>query len=136
MRANCNGGIIAVDVSPPVDLLVGCEDRDTLSFLDFVRRKLFPRKQQGSIPHLIEILMRTAFLSSIHHRETMAKHADLLIHPPMSEYGLLAWDDLEKLVEIGYQTTREKLKEWPDTTTLRDVVGSEAVRNDVVSASS
>jgi predicted acylesterase/phospholipase RssA len=135
MRENCNGGIIAVDVSPPVDLLVGCEDRETLSFLDFVRRKLFRRNQQGSIPHLVEILMRTAFLSSIHHRETMAKHADLLIHPPMSEYGLLAWDNLEKLVEIGYQTTREKLKHWTDSTTLR-IVEAEAERTDVVSASS
>ena len=121
MRQNCNGGIIAVDVSPPVDLLADCEDRYSLGFLEFVRRKFFKRKKSGSIPHLIEILMRTAFLSSIHHRETMAKHADLLIHPPMAGFGLLGWENLETLVEIGYNTTREKLKLWKDSTTLRSM---------------
>ena len=86
MRQHCTGATIAVDVSPPVDLLADCEDRYTLSFLDYVRRK-FRRQTGGSIPHLIEILMRTVFLSSIHHRETMSKHADLLVHPPMSGFG-------------------------------------------------
>ncbi len=113
MRESCNGSIIAVDVSPPVDLLADSEDRDSLGFLDFVQRKLFgQRSGGGSIPHLIEILMRTAFLSSIQHREAMAKHADLLIHPPMSGFSLLGWKNLETLVEIGYRTTREKLKGW------------------------
>ena len=115
MRQHCNGGIIAVDVSPPVDLLADCEDRYTLSFLDYVRRR-FRRQTRGSIPHLIEILMRTVFLSSIHHRETMSKHADLLVHPPMSGFGLLDWDNLDTLVEIGYETTREKLKHWTGST--------------------
>jgi predicted acylesterase/phospholipase RssA len=119
MRDHCNGGIVAVDVSPPVDLLVDCEDRDSLGFLGYVRHKFFGPKGTGPIPHLIEILMRTGFLSSIHHREEMSKHADLLIHPPMSGYGLLDWGNLETLVEIGYQTTRERLKHWTDPATLR-----------------
>jgi predicted acylesterase/phospholipase RssA/CRP-like cAMP-binding protein len=115
MRENCNGSVIAIDVSPPEDLLADGQDRDSLGFLDFVRRKLFDRKGGGSIPNLIEILMRTAFLSSIRHRETMAKHADLLVHPPMSGFSLLGWKNLETIVEIGYRTTRDKLKSWNDS---------------------
>ena len=119
MRQHCNGSIIAVDVSPPVDLIADCEDRDSFGFLDFIRRKIFRSKKSGSIPHLIEILMRTAFLSSIHHREAMTKYADLVVHPPMAGFSLLGWDNLETLVEIGYQTTREQLRNWTGSTVLR-----------------
>ena len=120
MRQNCNGDIVAVDVSPPNDLLVDCEDRVSLGFLEFLRRRFLGRKKGGSLPNLLEILMRTGFLSSIHHREEMAKHADLLIHPPMDGFGLLDWDKLETLVEIGYEETREKLRNWTTSTALRD----------------
>ncbi len=116
MRQNCNGRVIAVDVSPPVDMLVDCDDRESIRFMDYLRRKISGRRT-GAIPNLIEIINRTAFLSSIHHREAMAKHADLLVHPPMAGYGLLDWDKLETLVEIGYQTTRERLKQWVDSPT-------------------
>ena len=56
--------------------------------------------------------MRTAFLSSIHHRETMARYADLLVHPPMAGVGLLDWDKIDDLVEVGYQETRARLQHW------------------------
>lgn len=112
MRDYCQGAVIAVDVSPPVDLVTDCEDRDHLSSFDFLRRKLFGRKGSAGLPHLIEILMRTAFLSSINHREEMSRQADLCIHPPMAGYGLLGWENLEELVEIGYRVTCERLKQW------------------------
>lgn len=111
MRNHCDGRIIAVDVSPPVDLLADSDDRYTLTFSEFLRRKL-SRKKRGAIPHLLEILMRTAFLSSIHHRQAIAKYADLLVHPPMAGYSLLDWDHLETLVEVGYKATQETLKTW------------------------
>jgi len=114
MRKNCNGPVIAVDVSPPVDMLVDCDDRESIRFMDFFRRKL-SRQKKGAIPNLIEIINRTAFLSSIHHREAMAKHADLLVHPPMAGYGLMDWHKLETLVDIGYRTTKERLKQWTES---------------------
>jgi predicted acylesterase/phospholipase RssA/CRP-like cAMP-binding protein len=121
MRQHCNGDIIAVDVSPPNDLLVDCEDRDSLGFMEFLRRRFFSRRSKTrGLPNLFEILMRTGFLSSIHHRELMASHADLLVHPPMAGFGLLDWDKLEILVDIGYRTTRERLREWTGTTALRN----------------
>jgi predicted acylesterase/phospholipase RssA/CRP-like cAMP-binding protein len=120
MREHCNGDIIAVDVSPPNDLLVDCEDKVSLGFVEFLRRRYFRGKMTGPLPNLLEILMRTGFLSSIHHREQMGKQADLLIHPPMAGFGLLDWDKLETLVEVGYEETREKLRDWNSTTTIRD----------------
>jgi predicted acylesterase/phospholipase RssA/CRP-like cAMP-binding protein len=114
MRDYGQGAVVAVDVSPPVDLLTDSEDRDHLGSFDFIRRKLFGRKGSLGVPLLAEILMRTAFLSSINHREEMSRQADLCIHPPMAGYGLLGWENLEKLVEVGYQVTRDRLKEWND----------------------
>lgn len=118
MRDHCNGPIIAVDVSPPVDLLADCEDRDHFGWIDFLRLKRLARKKGGSIPHLMEILMRTAFLSSIRNRQAMASQADLCVHPPMDGCGLLDWDNLEELAETGYQATREMLKHWDSPATL------------------
>jgi predicted acylesterase/phospholipase RssA/CRP-like cAMP-binding protein len=112
MRQHCNGEVIAVDVSPPVDLLADCEDRHSLGVGDFLRRKF--QKKSGAIPHLLEILMRTAFLSSIHHREQMSKYADILIHPAMAGFSLFDWENLEVLVEIGYKETKEELKNWKE----------------------
>ncbi len=112
MRDQCHGSVVAVNVSPPVDLIANCEDKDNLSFWEFMRRKWFGKKDGGSIPNMLEILMRTAFLSSIHHRETMARYADLLVHPPMAGVGLLDWDKIDDLVEVGYQETRARLQHW------------------------
>ena len=120
MRRNSNGAIVAVEVSPPVDLIADCEDRDSFSCVDFLRRKLFRGKRSGDVPHIIEILMRTAFLSSIHHRQEMAGQADLCIHPPMAGYSLLGWENLEALAEAGYQVTREMLQHWDAPATLRN----------------
>jgi predicted acylesterase/phospholipase RssA/CRP-like cAMP-binding protein len=114
MRARCQGAVIAIDVSPPVDLLASCADRDHLGSLDFIRRKFFGWKGTQGVPLLLEILMRTAFLSSINHREEMSRQADLCIHPPMAGCSLLGWDNLESLVDRGYEVTRERLKEWKD----------------------
>jgi NTE family protein len=121
MRSQCQGAVVAVDVSPPVDLLTDCEDRDSLGSYDFIRRKLFGRKGSAGIPHVIEILMRTAFLASISRREELSRQADLCIHPPMAGYSLLGWENLEQLVEVGYQVTRERLKQWDNPSIVTSV---------------
>lgn len=46
----------------------------------------------------------------------------------MTSVGLLDWDNFDTLVEIGYETTREKLRYSMDATTLR-TVESEAAAN-------
>jgi hypothetical protein len=68
---------------------------------------------------VIEILMRTAALSSIHHRETSIKQCDLYICPPLSGYPVLGWRHIDQLVEIGYEYTREKLRHWPGNKALQ-----------------
>jgi len=122
MRRHCAGPVVAIDVSAPVDLVTESEDRDSLGFLDFLRQKI--SKKKGAVPSLIEILMLTAALSSIYHREGFIKQSDLYICPPIGGYPVLGWRNIDALVEIGYEFTRERLKQWPELTTLR-AAGSE-----------
>jgi predicted acylesterase/phospholipase RssA/CRP-like cAMP-binding protein len=119
MRQQCVGPIIGVDVSAPVDLVTESEDRESLGFLDYLRNKLTGRKSRKAVPNVIEILMRTAALSSIHHRETSIKQCDLYICPPLSGYPVLGWRHIDQLVEIGYEYTREKLRHWPGNKALQ-----------------
>lgn len=116
MSALCNGGpVIAVDVSFHVDLAANSQYGDSLSGWKVLWNLMNPWTKLN-IPNITSILMRTTELSSVHVQETliMTGKADLYLRPPVDQFGILEFKSAEKIVEIGYQFAKEKIKAWKD----------------------
>lgn len=58
------------------------------------------------------MLTRANMLGSIRQAKEAAKSADFYIEPPVSGYGIMELESIDKIVEVGYQYARGKIDEW------------------------
>lgn len=104
MRDRCAGGpVIAVDVSPAEDLRMS---RDAFpSPWAILGERVRPGPRPAPVPGIVDILMRTTLLASAAQRERSWREADLMLSPPVDAFGMLAFDQLDALVDVGYRYT-------------------------------
>lgn len=110
MAERFNGRVIVVDVAaqelPPVSEIY---NDSVLSGWYLLWRRLNPLTKPADIPGIMEILQRTVTLSSERLSMNVLDHADFVFSPPVSEFGTLSFDRIEKIVDTGYQYARERL---------------------------
>jgi NTE family protein/lysophospholipid hydrolase len=114
MRARYNGTVVASDVSMAVDLTTDQAELTEVSGwpLFWSGVKPFGKKQKRSLPHIFEILMRTATLSSVHHGETVVASADLYMRLPVDGVATLDWAAGPLLVERSHAYALEQISKW------------------------
>jgi predicted acylesterase/phospholipase RssA/CRP-like cAMP-binding protein len=110
MRKLSNGKIIAVDVSVEEDLTIDYPEIPSPSKI--LLNRISPFAATMKIPTIFDILVRTALLNSISERRQTIMDADLYLRPPVNEYGLLGFDSIDELVDIGYRYAKEKISDW------------------------
>jgi predicted acylesterase/phospholipase RssA len=110
MRRLGAGRVIAVDVSSDEDLSVDY-DRVPTGW-QMLYRKILRKKNKGAVPDILDILMRSTVLYSVHKMEQSRKDADLYIRPPVENVGLLEFEGLEKLAETGYKHAAPIARQW------------------------
>ncbi|HYK42641.1 MAG TPA: cyclic nucleotide-binding and patatin-like phospholipase domain-containing protein [Thermoanaerobaculia bacterium] len=105
MRSFCEGRVIAVSVSPRVDLRVDPAFEFYPSVWDILWRKV-------KAPTMMTLLSRVGTLGREEgERESMRK-VDLFLAPDTSSIELLEFKALDRAVEIGYRHTLESLERW------------------------
>jgi NTE family protein len=104
MRKRLAGRVAASDVRAAVGLTV---DRDldskwSWSGLGQLSRRF---RRQPLLPNIVQMLMRTTELSSI--RDSRGTHnlADLHLKPPVDHFSLTAFDQIDRIVDLGYDYT-------------------------------
>jgi predicted acylesterase/phospholipase RssA len=112
MLERCRGSVIAVDVGRSIGWRLNVENLDTVSAGDFFKRRILPGKEALQYPHMLEILVGSALLSSASGAKMVDRTASLIIQPPLSGFGLFDWQSIDELIEIGYQAACVKLEEW------------------------
>ena len=110
MRKMGGGKIIAVDVSQ------GKEMKSTLEHFpspwEYLSKRIFSRnKSPMDIPTILEVLARSAILSSNRQLQLSRKDADLYIRPPLDHFSLLEFKALTQIAEHGYTFTKELLQQ-------------------------
>ena len=65
-----------------------------------------------NVPTIFDLLMRTTIIGSISKTNAVKTQADLYIQPPLSQFKLLDFKALEKIVDVGYHYTKQCLEEW------------------------
>jgi predicted acylesterase/phospholipase RssA/CRP-like cAMP-binding protein len=109
MRGCCQGKIIAADVTGEEDLKVTGSAIPS-PWKVFLSRVL-PFTQSIRIPNIFDVLMRTVVLSSVQRRNQVIRDVDLYLRPPVHDFRLLDFKAIDRLIDIGYRHTREKLSE-------------------------
>ncbi len=112
MRSRGSGTVIASDVSLAVDLTTESNELASVSGWPMLWSRLNPWGKKPTMPHIFEILMRTATLSSIHHAATVAHSADHYIHTPTDGVSMLDWNAGTVLVERGYRQALQEIAKW------------------------
>ncbi|MEE2665165.1 MAG: patatin-like phospholipase family protein [Myxococcota bacterium] len=116
MRTTCDGGtVIAVDVSPKVDMRQKVSFGEAISGWKVLRRGMNPFARSMEVPTIANVLMRTTLLGSSSAQAANARDADLCLYPPVENAGLLEFQAFEDLAETGYRYAVEELQKWwPD----------------------
>jgi len=104
------GKVIAVDLSVAKD--------DELDYHEIpspfqILRSRLPFAQKIQVPGIVTLMMKATVVASAVHSRSVRKDANFLFHPPVGRFGLLAMNDFEEIVEVGYQHACERLKDWP-----------------------
>jgi NTE family protein/lysophospholipid hydrolase len=115
MRERCERGtVIAVDVAggEAPDLVEEFGDTD-MSWKS-IGDRLNPFTKSKPAPNILNVLQRTAMVNSSRNaRIALASNqADLLLTPPLEEFGLLDWTAHDALYEAGYRYASEMLSQW------------------------
>jgi NTE family protein len=111
MRSEFGGRVIAVDVSPQRVRTVGAEwDEQTPSGWHLLWRRLNPFMERARLPGVLEVLTRTATLNSDRMSRQTRHLADLLIAPPLLNYGIMRFDKMHEIIEAGYRHTLAELE--------------------------
>lgn len=110
LRERVAGHVIAVDLaaSEHYELVHG----RVPSTWEYLRSRLNPAHQQPATPTALQVIMQITTLASRRESNNNRKNADLYLNPPLGNYGLLAWDRLRDIAELGYAHALPKVQHW------------------------
>lgn len=105
------GTVLAVDLEGPSSLPASdLPDDGVLNGWRVLGRRLAPWLSPLEIPHMVDLLTRTSSVS----RTNGAQLADLVIRPPVSDFGTLDFDAYRRIADAGYREAVEVLDQWEE----------------------
>ncbi|HEV3234552.1 MAG TPA: patatin-like phospholipase family protein, partial [Candidatus Dormibacteraeota bacterium] len=114
MRGICNGTVVAVNVSPIVDLHAAEGREVSTSGWSLLGAKL--RRRKGiAAPSIMAMMARSTVLASVHNSDAIRASVDLYLHPPTDHIDAFAWDKVDEIADVGYQFARQELADWEGT---------------------
>lgn len=116
MRQLCGQGmVIAVDVSPPIDMAEIPEYGESLSGWRVFWHTLNPLAPPLQLPNIVELTQRAAEIGGIYgHKKLLdLELADLYLRPPVEHYDLLGFDLLDEIAGLAYEYARDQLAGRP-----------------------
>lgn len=105
------GTIIAVNLKgsatlPSLDL----SETGVLSGWGPLARRFNPLADSAELPGIVDVLLRSTETGNVLAAKRLERDADVVLHPEVAEFGLLAFEELDRVIEAGY---RYAIKELP-----------------------
>lgn len=112
-RLNGGSRIIAVDVSPRVDVVARGEVGDHLSGWRLLRDRIRHPRSRPRIPGIVELLSRTVAVPGLYlERERARPTADLLVQPSVERFATLDFGSVQPIAAAGYDASLDLLQAW------------------------
>jgi lysophospholipid hydrolase len=109
-----NGWVIAVDVSAtPASRRYDSLEPDVSGFRLLLDRAI-PFRSRRRVPSFSEVVMQTITVGSRHLRNH-SRDSDartLRLQPQLGDWGLMGFEHIDEIVEIGYREMRDPLATW------------------------
>lgn len=110
MRELGESEIVAVDVSPDVELVVDPLMKLAPTPWQVLKNKLRGRPASAGFPSLFQIIYRTALLSSIRTGKEGRGAVAMYLEPPTEPFETFQMDALDRIIEAGYRYASEELR--------------------------
>src|SRR6202008_4808743 len=107
-RMGC-GTVIAAEVSVDVDAQFCCERIPRVG--ELLRDRLL-RRGKIRFPSLMELALRASLLHSASREREALDTADFTLRPPIEGFGLMDFEGLDQLVQVGYGYARDEIAKW------------------------
>ncbi|MDE0597467.1 MAG: hypothetical protein OSB65_19690 [Roseibacillus sp.] len=105
--------MIAIDVSPIVDMAENASYGDPLSGWDIMFSKINPLMEEIKIPSLPTIMQRSAEIGGVLQLKGIVdKLTDLYISMPVEQFDILGIRAAEKIVQVGYNEAQRRITPW------------------------
>ena len=78
----------------------------------------FFRKQR--VPTLMTLMLKATELGTLAHVRELGRRADLLLNPPVREFGMMDIKDCDRIVDAGYQHAKVELVRWQASLRRKD----------------
>lgn len=102
--------IIAVDVSVRGERKVDYPEIPSAWAVLCGRFLPFSRKQR--VPSMATLILRSTEIGTLLQAQERGRRADLLINPPVRQFGLTDVRSFDQVVDAGYQRAKEQLSNW------------------------
>ena len=112
MRQRCSGAVIAVNVTPTVDLATGSPLVAEMSGWPHLWALMAGRSGRPPFPNIAQILSRTVFVSSVRDVQEQARHCDLYLEPPLDGTGMSDFAAIDRIVDAGYRHAVARISAW------------------------
>ena len=112
MREISCGPVIVVNASGTRDLTADYQEFPSPWRLLWDRA--LPFRRRGKFPSILDILARTATVSSDRRAAEVETDADLCLRPPVTRFGLMEFEALDEIVEVAYRYTKQRIAEVAD----------------------
>jgi len=104
------GTVIAVDVSSKVHQKVDYTELPSPWKVLLGRWLPFARKYR--VPSLTTLMLKATEIGTLEHSRQHGKMADLLIDPPVRQFGMMEVKSFDRIVRAGYDRAKELLEGW------------------------
>jgi len=114
MSEMCDGGtVIAIDVSPIVDMSENESHGDTLSGFDMLNSMYNPFADEIKMPSLPTIMQRSAEIGAVLQlKGIVEKLTDVYISMPVEHFDILGFDEADNIVQVGYNEAQRRIVPW------------------------
>jgi predicted acylesterase/phospholipase RssA/CRP-like cAMP-binding protein len=111
MKHMCSGPVILSNVTPQKDLRVDFDYDHFPSPFMTLWSWINPLMKKIEVPSLIDIIMRVTGLNSIKKIQYEERLSDLIINPPLEKFGLLAFSEMDKIIDLGYRYAKDVINQ-------------------------
>ena len=82
---------------------------------------ILPFRSRVEAPNIAAVLMRATEAGSHQKTDEVKRDADLCLRPPIDEFGVLEFEAIDRIVEVGYRYASEKLEQIRSEKTLAGI---------------
>jgi len=112
MAALDRGSVIASRVTPRTGVAATLGPDDLPSGWNLLFRRLLPFVKQPEVPGIAEMITRSSLLAATLSQSSMSEMADYRIDFDMARFGLLDWENAEKIIDWSTEIALRTVESW------------------------